>query len=74
MVGNTNTSNKPWGTIAVNGLVNFNDFTDTAVTKIKNLDVMHIWYTGVPHYALVNDYKAFGISKDDPDVLKGDLG
>lgn len=73
LVGNTNTSNKPWGTIAVNDLVNFNDFTDTAVTKIKNLDVIHIWYTGVPHYALVNDYKDFGISKDDPDVVKGDV-
>ena len=74
LFGNKNTTNKPWGTIAENGVGKFNDFTDTALHEIKNLGVTHIWYTGVPHHALVNDYTAVGISNDDPEVVKGRAG
>ena len=74
LFGNTNTTNKPWGTIAENGVGKFNDFTDKALSEIKNLGVTHIWYTGVPHHALVNDYTAIGISNDDPEVVKGRAG
>ena len=74
LFGNTNTTNKPWGTIAENGVGKFNDFTDKALTEIKNLGVTYIWYTGVPHHALVNNYTAIGISNDDPEVVKGRAG
>ncbi|MFT3795802.1 alpha-amylase family protein [Flavobacterium sp.] len=74
LFGNKNTTNKPWGTIAENGVGKFNDFTDVALREIKDLGVTHIWYTGVPHHALVNDYTKFGISNDDPDVVKGRAG
>ena len=74
LFGNTNTTNKPWGTIEENGVGKFNDFSDKALQEIKKLGVTHIWYTGVPHHALVNDYTAFGISNDDPDVVKGRAG
>ena len=74
LFGNTNTTNKPWGTIEENGVGKFNDFTDKALNEIKDLGVTHIWYTGVPHHALVRDYTAFGISNDDPDVVKGRAG
>lgn len=74
LFGNKNTTNKPWGTIAENGVGKFNDFTDKALTEIKNLGVTHIWYTGVPHHALVNDYTKYGISNDDPEVVKGRAG
>ena len=74
LFGNQNTTNKPWGTIEENGVGKFNDFTDKAITEIKNLGVTHIWYTGVPHHALVNDYTSIGISNDDPEVVKGRAG
>lgn len=74
LFGNKNTTNKPWGTIKENGVGKFNDFTDKALQEIKALGVTHIWYTGVPHHALVNDYTAIGISNDDPDVVKGRAG
>ncbi len=74
LFGNTNTTNKPWGTIEENGVGKFNDFTDNALREIKKLGVTHIWYTGVPHHAIVRDYTAFGISNDDPDVVKGRAG
>ena len=74
LFGNKNTTNKPWGTIEENGVGKFNDFTDKALTEIKKLGVTHIWYTGVPHHALVRDYTAIGISNDDPEVVKGRAG
>ena len=74
LFGNTNTTNKPWGTIEENGVGKFNDFTDTALAEIKAMGVTHIWYTGVPHHAVIRDYSAYGISHDDPDVVKGRAG
>jgi len=74
LFGNTNTTNKVWGTIAENGVGKFSDFTAKALREIKNFGVTHIWYTGVPHHALINDYTAFGISNDHPDVVKGRAG
>jgi len=74
LFGNTNTTNKPWGTIEENGIGKFNDFTDDALQKIKELGITHIWYTGVPHHAVINDFEAIGISNDDPDVVKGRAG
>jgi len=74
LFGNMNTTNKPWGTIEENGVGKFNDFTDKALKEIKDLGVTHIWYTGVPHHAVIRDYTEFGISNDDPDVVKGRAG
>lgn len=74
LFGNKKTANIPWGTIEENGVGKFNDFTDKALDEIKKLGVTHVWYTGVPHHAVINDYTAFGISNDDPDVVKGRAG
>ncbi len=74
LFGNTNTTNKPWGTIQENGVGKFNDITDTALEAIKELGVSHIWYTGVLHHAMVTDYSEFGLPGDDPDVVKGRAG
>jgi glycosidase len=74
LFGNTKTTNKPWSTKEVNGVGKFNDFTDKALQEIKDLGVTHIWFTGVPHHALVGDYTKYGISNDDPDVVKGRAG
>jgi len=74
LFGNTNTSNKPWGTIEDNGVGKFSDFTDSALQGIKELGTTHIWFTGVPHHDVITDYSAYGISHDDPDVVKGRAG
>jgi glycosidase len=74
LFGNQNTTNKPWGTIEENGVGKFNDFDQMALKKIKEFGVSHIWYTGVPHHAVIRDYTQYGISLDDPDVVKGRAG
>ena len=71
---NTNTTNKRWGTIEENGVGKFADFTPKALNEIKDMGVSHIWYTGVLHHAMAEDYTQFGISLDDPDVIKGRAG
>ncbi len=74
LFGNTQTNNRPWGTIEQNGIGKFSDFTDKALREIKQLGITHIWYTGVPHHALINDYMQFGISSDHPSIVKGRAG
>ncbi len=72
LFGNQNTTNKPWGTKEENGVGKFADFDDTALRAIKNYGVSHIWYTGVPHHALIGSYP--GIHDDHPEVVKGRAG
>jgi len=74
LFGNQNSTNKPWGTIEENGVGKFNDFTDKALIGIKEFGVSHIWYTGVPHHGVIRDYTKYGISNDDPDIVKGRAG
>lgn len=74
LFGNKNTNNKPWGTIEENGVGKFNDFTKKALKEIKDLGVSYIWYTGVPHHALIRNYTLIGVSNDYPEVVKGRAG
>ncbi|WP_413663500.1 alpha-amylase family glycosyl hydrolase [Microbulbifer sp. CNSA002] len=74
LFGNTNSTNKPWGTLEENGVGKFSDFTPKALNGIHALGATHIWYTGALHHALVGDYTEYGISNDDPDVVKGRAG
>jgi glycosidase/enterochelin esterase-like enzyme len=74
LFGNQQTTNTPWGTIEENGVGKFDDFTDAALEGIRELGVTHIWYTGVPHHAVIRDYTDYGISNDDPDIVKGRAG
>jgi len=74
LFGNVNTTNKPWGTIEENGVGKFNDFSDKALGELKELGVTYIWYTGVPHHDVITDYSKYGISNDDPEVVKGRAG
>jgi len=74
LFGNKTTTNKPWGTIEENGVGKFSDFDDKALEGIRELGTTHIWYTGVPHHAVIRDYTDFGVSNDDPDVVKGRAG
>lgn len=74
LFGNKNTTNKPWGTIEENGVGKFSDFDSTALAEIKKMGITHVWYTGVPHHDVIRDYTAYGITNDDPDVVKGRAG
>lgn len=74
LFGNTNTTNKPWGTIEENGVGKFSDFSEKALDEIRDLGVTYIWYTGVPHHGVITDYSKYGITNDDPDIFKGRAG
>ncbi|MFT7200749.1 MAG: glycosidase [Glaciecola sp.] len=74
LFGNKSSVNKPWGTLEENGVGKFSDFDAVALQSIKSLGASYIWYTGIPHHAVINDYTEIGISLDDPDVVKGRAG
>lgn len=62
------------GDITVNGSGKMNDFTPKVLAEIKKLGITHIWYTGVIEHAHATDYSKFGITPDNPHVVKGKAG
>jgi glycosidase len=74
LFGNTNQTNKFYGSIEENGVGKFNDINDKALQEIKKMGFTHVWYTGVIEHATMTDYSQFGIKPDDPDVVKGRAG
>lgn len=74
LFGNTNITNKPWGTLEENGVGKFGHITPRALSEIKKMGFTHIWYTGVIEHGVLTDYTQFGIPLDDADVIKGRAG
>ena len=74
LFGNQTHANKPYGTIAENGVGKFADINEVALKGIKELGVNHVWFTGVLEHALLTDYTSEGIPLDDADVVKGRAG
>ena len=72
--GNGNASLVKNGSIMENGVGKFSAFTPLALSKIKELGVTHVWYTGVIEHATQTDYTAYQIQKDHAAVVKkGDI-
>lgn len=74
LFGNPTTTNRPNGSLEENGCGKFSAFTNIALSEIRNLGCTHIWYTGVLEHATGTDYTAFGIAKDNENVVKGKAG
>ena len=72
--GNTNVTNKLYGSKEENGVGKFNDITPKALQELKKLGINYVWYTGVIEHATMTDYSAYGIKQDDPDIVKGKAG
>lgn len=62
------------GTIEQNGSGKMNLITPTVLNAIADLGATHVWYTGVIEHAHATDYSAFGITPDNPHVVKGHAG
>lgn len=62
------------GNIEENGCGKMNDFTLTALKKIKSLGASHVWYTGLLEHATQTDYSAAGIRRDHRAMVKGKAG
>lgn len=71
---NNNPDCVPWGTLEQNGAGKFNDITPTVLNSIKELGINAIWYTGVLEMATKTDYSEYGITPDNPHVVKGEAG
>ncbi|MDR1583201.1 MAG: alpha-amylase family protein [Prevotellaceae bacterium] len=62
------------GSIEENGCGKFNDITSIALFELKRMGVTHVWYTGVIEHSTMTGYPAYGISCDNPFVVKGRAG
>lgn len=74
LYGNKQTHNTPGGSLKENGVGKMNDFTDAELSRIHDYGFTHIWYTGLLEHATETDYSAYGIRRDNPDVIKGRAG
>jgi glycosidase len=72
--GNKNTTNKFNGSAEENGVTKFKDVNDLAIQKLKQFGYSHLYMTGLLEHATMEDFTAFGIPKDHPDVVKGRCG
>lgn len=64
----------PNGTIEQNGSGKMNDITTKVLRSIKDLGITHVWYTGIIEHSNQTDYSRYGISRDNPHVVKGKAG
>lgn len=51
-----------------------NDITAEVLGSLRDLGATHIWYTGVIEHSHCTDYSAYGITPDNPHVVKGRAG
>ncbi|MDE6464017.1 MAG: alpha-amylase family protein [Muribaculaceae bacterium] len=62
------------GTLAQNGSGKLNAINETILGQIADLGATHVWFTGVIEHSHDADYTAFGITRDNPHVIKGHAG
>ena len=71
---NTNSTNRIAGTIEENGSGKLNDYSPALLKSLKSLGVNCIWLTGVIEHATKSDFSEYGITPDNPNVVKGEAG
>lgn len=64
----------PWGSLERNGSGKMNQITPMVLRSIKDLGVNCLWLTGVIEHATKTDFSSFGITPDNPNVVKGEAG
>ncbi len=74
LFSNTTTDCVPDGDILRNGCGKMNDITPKVLKAIRGLGITHVWYTGVIEHAHATDYSRYGITPDNPYVVKGKAG
>lgn len=74
LMGNSNLTCTPNGTIQENGCGKMSDINTYLLRSIKSLGCNYIWYTGLLQQASKSDYSAYGIPCQNPYVVKGAAG
>ena len=74
LLGNTNETNKPHGTLAENGSGKLKDVSTRFLNTIKKSGYTHIWLIGVLAHASQTDYTKYGIPQEHPEIIKGKAG
>lgn len=62
------------GTLERNGSGHLADIDGKLLRSLRGLGVNCLWLTGVIEHATKTDFTAYGIEKDNPNVVKGEAG
>lgn len=71
---NQNDTCIPNGTLEQNGAGKLADLKGLTLRGIKELGVNTLWLTGVIEHATKTDFSAYGITPDNPNIVKGEAG
>ncbi|MDR2968781.1 MAG: alpha-amylase [Tannerellaceae bacterium] len=74
LFGNLNPSPVKHGSFKENGAGKFSAFSKKALSRIKELGITHIWYTGIIEHATLTDFSACGIPRNHSAIVKGTAG
>lgn len=72
--GNTNEKCISGGSFHINGSGKFSSVTPKVLENLKQLNVTHVWYTGVIEHVTKTSFEQYGIRLDNPAVIKGEAG
>lgn len=71
---NTCTNRAFAGSMETNGSGKLADYTPRLLGSLRKMGVNCIWLTGVIEHATKTDFSRFGITPDNPNVVKGEAG
>jgi glycosidase len=74
LLGNTNLTRCPNGTLQQNGCGKMSDFSLKALRSIRQLGCNCVWYTGLIQQASKTVWEAIGVPRQNPYVVKGQAG
>ena len=72
--GNQNREVKRNGSVAENGVTKFKDVSTKGLQALKKKGYSHLYTTGILEHATMEDFSAFGLPLDHPQVVKGRAG
>lgn len=74
LFGNLHPSPVKHGSFRENGAGKFSAFSEKALSRIRELGITHVWYTGIIEHATVTDFSAYGIDRNHSAIVKGTAG
>ena len=74
LFGNKSDKKIPHGSIQENGCGKMEQITDVVLSRIRQMGITHVWYTGVIRHATTTPYADYGIPSQTPMVVKGKAG
>lgn len=74
LYGNRKTTRKRNGSLRENGCGKMTDIDKATLSKLRDMGITHVWYTGIVRHASQTDHTKSGIPRQHPAIVKGKAG